>query len=238
MGIYGHSERTTRTSLFFGGTASRLETQRAGRRSSILFVKLLNACFLAGLLTEPADAQEISLVPVGASGSHTIIGNEIELRPGTTVTLEIRISDWNPDLLQTYAAVIDSTGYATGLSGFLTPATIPCDIDEDCFGASLCGNQVAGLCDVMPTRRGCLPVTYAVRARGVRNFVLRPVKFDQLVGQRRDGAPSLRSKGGGRIDQDSSSAALSIPHPSPAAKDGAPTQIPADFPWHAWGNLL
>jgi len=53
-----------------------------------------------------------------------------------------------------------------------------------------------------------------------------------------DGAPSLRSKGGGRIDQDSSSAALSIPHPSPAAKDGAPTQIPADFPWHAWGNLL
>ncbi len=71
-------------------------------------------------VTIPADAAEMALVPVSASGPHTIVGNEIILHgAGQIVTLEIRVSDWGPVRLRAYQAVIDSSSYVSGSSGAL-----------------------------------------------------------------------------------------------------------------------
>ncbi|MGB2986978.1 MAG: Ig domain-containing protein [Phycisphaerae bacterium] len=72
---------------------------------------------------QAAMAAEFALVPVSATGaSYTIDGNEITLSGGGgTVTLEIRLSDWAPNLLRNYQATIDSSGYTSGTQGSLTP---------------------------------------------------------------------------------------------------------------------
>ena len=52
------------------------------------------------------------------------------------------------------------------------------------------------------------------------------------------GAPSLRSKGGGRLDQGDALPVLSFPHPSPTAKDGAPIRNTVGWRRRAWTSSL
>jgi hypothetical protein len=103
-------------------------------------------CIL-GLFTPAAGGAEISLVPVSASGSATINGNEIILDGGgQRVFLEIRISGWDPSQLRAYQATLDSSGYSSGLLGTLAPAVEPCTTDAECVAAF----GTASFCDVPP----------------------------------------------------------------------------------------
>jgi hypothetical protein len=90
----------------------------------------------------------VSLVPVSAGAppeqnptpdGWSIEGNEILLdQPGHTVWLEIRISELDPEgigkELRAWQATIDSSGFASGLSGALTPLSPECLYDTDCQG--------------------------------------------------------------------------------------------------------
>ncbi|MFQ5496148.1 MAG: hypothetical protein ACE5EX_12300, partial [Phycisphaerae bacterium] len=89
---------------------------------------------------------DVALVPVSASGVHTIEGNEIRLTGGgQRVVLELQISDWDPDLdgtprLSFYQLPIDSSGYTSGLSGTLSPAAEACTTSLDCH------QTIGGVC--------------------------------------------------------------------------------------------
>lgn len=79
-----------------------------------------------------AQAGRIEWVPVGATGPHTIAGNEITLNStsGMLVTLELRISNWDPDHdmnpgLGAYQATVDSAGYHNASGVSLAPLTTP-----------------------------------------------------------------------------------------------------------------
>ncbi len=82
----------------------------------------------------------ISLVPVSSSDTGATIveeENKIELSSGGhQVFLNIRVSDWDPGAsrvqLKSWQAVIDSTGYTSGLQGTLTPYAPACVDDDDC----------------------------------------------------------------------------------------------------------
>ena len=85
---------------------------------------------------------EIALVPVHASGVHRVSGNEIMLKGGgQRVTLEIRVSGWAPEELQGCFAVLDSSGYSSGLQGTLTPEVI------DCHGLCSGGANDGAICN-------------------------------------------------------------------------------------------
>ncbi len=91
----------------------------------------------------------ISLVPVLASGIHTVSGNEIRLETGgQVVTLELRVGDWDPNdtgvRLQSYQATIDATGYGSGCEAIILPFSSPCTIDGDCTAAS---GDATAVCD-------------------------------------------------------------------------------------------
>ena len=74
-----------------------------------------------------AFGAEIALVPVAATGTHTISGNEIILNSGgQRVTLEILVSGWAPEEFKAYQASLDSSGYSSGLQGTLTPEVVAC----------------------------------------------------------------------------------------------------------------
>ena len=94
--------------------------------------------------------QGFSLVPISATTGHLIEGNEIIVpMGGTTVTLEVRVSGWDPHLLGApllylYQARMESSGYTSGDSGSLSPAQIPCTTDDECFADALC--EVSGIC--------------------------------------------------------------------------------------------
>ena len=62
-----------------------------------LSARLLMACWAVGVSSTASYGADYLLRPVEASGSHTIIDNRIVLGGGgQTVTLEIRVDDWNP----------------------------------------------------------------------------------------------------------------------------------------------
>lgn len=96
----------------------------------------IKSCFLLCVSTFIAEGAEIALVPVGASGSHAIVGNEIILDGGNQrVFLEIRVADWAPDRLKSWGAVIDASGYSSGVQGMLVPSVETCTADADCVTA-------------------------------------------------------------------------------------------------------
>ncbi len=85
----------------------------------------------------------VSLLPTGndAAGNldagASIEGHHITLaRAGTSVFVEIRIDDWDPDdagtRLKAWEVDIDSTGYASGTEGVLSPKLVACSADDDC----------------------------------------------------------------------------------------------------------
>lgn len=89
---------------------------------------LLVAGFLASaMITSLAQAAEFVLQPVGASGTHTIVGTEIRLTGGgQRVFLELKLRDFAPSPLKTYQAQFNCTGYSSGTTGVLTPAVLTC----------------------------------------------------------------------------------------------------------------
>jgi hypothetical protein len=77
---------------------------------------------------------EFEWVPIEASGSHTISGNEITLyEADQLVTLEIQVSGWDPHLLKTVQAAIDSAGYSNGVGGTLIPYGWPGSPEDGAF---------------------------------------------------------------------------------------------------------
>ncbi len=98
------------------------------------------------LLAIPANAAKMELVPVTASGPHVIHGNEIVLvGGGQKVTLEIRVSNWNPDVLRIFQVHIDMKGFVSGDAGTAFPLgwdrdfeVQPCQEDSDCAEGQVC----------------------------------------------------------------------------------------------------
>lgn len=73
------------------------------------------------------QAAEIRLTPVGATGTHTIVGNEIRLAgAGQRVTLNVQLRAWAPSGLKLYQAKIESAGFGSGTSGLLAAAQVAC----------------------------------------------------------------------------------------------------------------
>ncbi len=90
--------------------------------------RIITGCVLMFAASSPMAGYgvEVALVPVDATGPHTIVGREIIVHEyGLQVTLELRLSDWGPQWLHLYQAQIDSSGYTSGSSGFLEPLTLP-----------------------------------------------------------------------------------------------------------------
>ncbi len=108
---------------------------------------VFTACVVSVSFVASAAAVEIALVPVRASGSHTLNGDEIVLNgAGQRVFLDLFISDWDPTqsgspLLRAFQASINANGFTSGLAGALIPASQACTADVDCRVAygGVCG---------------------------------------------------------------------------------------------------
>lgn len=94
-------------------------------------------CWVVGLgvSVQGAATAEFILQPIRASGTYSIVGNEIRLTgAGQRVFLEVHLKGWSPDPLRTYQAKIDSVTYSSGTSGTLEPAV------QTCSGTNPTGN--------------------------------------------------------------------------------------------------
>ena len=81
----------------------------------------------------------IFILPV-AGGGGTINGNEIVLARGDVgVTLELRLSDWDPGqvglAVKAYLTGLDTDGFTSSLRGTLTPWEPYCTSNDDCSNA-------------------------------------------------------------------------------------------------------
>ena len=126
----------------------------------------------ASALSGSAHAGHFALKPISASGTHSIqparcdgggshgqlcgenadcpsgvCTNEIRLTGGgQTMRIELRLSDWAPELLRSWQARLDSTTYANGVGGDLTPAMLACTTSQFCamtyeFGSRCLANN-------------------------------------------------------------------------------------------------
>ena len=126
------------------------------RKHLVLILGLCVGVFHVGAGADPT----IELRPISASGSHTIVGNEIALDGGgQRVFLEVYLSDWDPNLtglptVQGWQASLNAAGYSSGASGQLVPASEPCVDDAACvaaFGAfATCGYPIANPVECTP----------------------------------------------------------------------------------------
>ncbi len=92
--------------------------------------RLLVALGMFAMLAPPTLGADYSVVPISASGAHTIAGNQITLTGGgQTVTLEIRIGSWDPvpdvgicfnQSLCSIAAQACASGPCRGTNGLLS----------------------------------------------------------------------------------------------------------------------
>ncbi len=96
-----------------------------------------------------AVAGKIALVPTDATGPHFFLDNEIVVEAGATVSLEVRLSDWDRDgnlspRLSAWRVQLDASGYTSAASGELVLFTASCATDADCSGTvgggSECGS--------------------------------------------------------------------------------------------------
>jgi hypothetical protein len=104
----------------------------------------------------------MALVPVAASGPHAIVGNEIILaEAGQEVTLEIRVSDWDPYLLFAWQAFIDMDGFSSGDAG----TTLPLGWDRpfewmSCMGDADCPPGLSCHPCILPSYGVCVGPDY------------------------------------------------------------------------------
>ena len=134
---------------------------------------LLACCVIAALGTA-AHGGEYQWLPVGASGGHTIVGNEITLQEtGQTVMLELRLAGWGEfeggdARLSAFQATLDPSGYYSGTGAPLSPLDErPCTVDGDCETGG-CGNVEPGICDYPHPEEGGFQITNICTADGVR----------------------------------------------------------------------
>lgn len=101
---------------------------------------------LSVLVSVATRGAEISVVPVGADGAHTIVGHDIVLdTAGQRVFVDILVNGWDPDgdgipKLRSWEADIDSSGYANGGPGAVAPAL------QSCVNAASCAAAFGGAC--------------------------------------------------------------------------------------------
>ncbi len=132
--------------------------QLHGERRTCLSVCVVGGLLFLGMTESTARSESplgLRIVPVSATGAHEIVGDTIFLDTGgQSVTLEYRLSGWDPDLdgtprVKLYQLLLDVRTFARGYSGHLDFATIPCETDDDCFNynyqSSVC--EPAGVCD-------------------------------------------------------------------------------------------
>jgi len=93
-----------------------------------------------------------AMVPVAADAEFTIEDREIFLPTSApaTVTLELRISGWDPDQdgdprIRTYQVAVDVSSFDNGVGAPLSVAVLPCGNNEDCLANSEC--LAEGVCD-------------------------------------------------------------------------------------------
>lgn len=110
----------------------------------VLFVATLSLSLtLVSVFPQTSFAQtgsiSFSLVPVNASGMHTIMGNRIILpQGGQQVIFELKYSNWTPIALKGFQFQIDPSSYNNGNGNPLRFTTLACTQDADCeavFGA-------------------------------------------------------------------------------------------------------
>lgn len=119
---------------------------------------LVAAVILSAASVPSAIAGRLAWVPVSATGSHTINGNDITLiGANQQVTLELRVSNWDPDLdgtptLGAFQGTVDAGGYSNGIGTSLTPVTAPSVSAGAFIAASRCtvGQQAP------PTGAACI----------------------------------------------------------------------------------
>ncbi|MCH7924927.1 MAG: hypothetical protein IIC51_05280, partial [Planctomycetes bacterium] len=84
-------------------------------------------------------AADFAWVPQGATGIHSIVGQQITLTgTGQEVTLDLKMSDWDPlqnndPLLATFQATVDSSGYTSGGGTALNPLGWPGSPSDGAF---------------------------------------------------------------------------------------------------------
>ncbi|MFQ5495294.1 MAG: S8 family serine peptidase, partial [Phycisphaerae bacterium] len=130
------------------------------------------------------------LVPVGASGPHTINGAEITLDSADQkVFLEVRMLGWNPLLadvpkLRAYQAAMEPASFTSGIGTPLDFSRIPCNIDADCpngfFAPGLCQD---GLCDAQSSHHvDETHPTFVFRGREATSGTFRNAGFPPFAG--------------------------------------------------------
>lgn len=91
------------------------------------------------------------LVPVNSTGEFFIEGRELFLvNGGVTVTLEVRVSGWDPDQngdarIALYQATVDANSFVSDGTGSLELAALTCQDNGDCLATAECTTQ--GVCD-------------------------------------------------------------------------------------------
>ncbi len=98
--------------------------------------RFILASAVCALAATTAPGAEIALIPVGASGGHSINGNEITLTSGgQRIFLEFRASGWAPDSIRLFQVSLDGAGFTSGSSGSVGLAAAACSSSDDCIGA-------------------------------------------------------------------------------------------------------
>ena len=101
-------------------------------------VGVWGCCWVAGLAVS-AQGAEFILKPIRASGTYTIVGNEIRLTgAGQRVFLEVQLKGWTPNLLRTYEAKIDASTYDGASDGMATGTLAPAS--QACSGNNSTGH--------------------------------------------------------------------------------------------------
>jgi hypothetical protein len=123
---------------------------------TIARVGVWGCCWVAGLAVSVQGA-EFVLKPIRASGTYTIVGNEIRLNgAGQRVFLEVQMQGWAPAFLRTYQAKLDAVGgdpgmgYDNLIGASLAPAVQTCTTNAQCVTAFAAGAR----CNVPVTGGG------------------------------------------------------------------------------------
>lgn len=103
------------------------------------------AIAILAICSAAVDAAQFQFLPVGASGSHTIVGNEIRLTGGgQRVFLELKLSGWGPRRLKAWQVKLDANSYSSGIGDDLTPETQTCP--KVCVGGTTPGAACTSTC--------------------------------------------------------------------------------------------
>ena len=83
------------------------------------------AGLLPAAIAPVAEAAELSLRPISATGSYTVLGDTIWVEPNSTITLEYYVHNWGAVKLRGLQIYGDPAGYTSGTAGSLSPLVVP-----------------------------------------------------------------------------------------------------------------